>query len=128
MDSTDSDQPLAPFFWPLRLGELPEEPPRDWRVIGHDEGTWLVVSSVGVVESRSPSGQVRFVNSTLPAFERSLALLAPIWRRRSAQDDAGAANDVEALRRGLREIDPEAIADSESWWALILEQMENDLI
>lgn len=97
-------------------------------MIGHDEGTWLVESPVGVVESRSPSGQVRFVNSTLQAFERSLALFAPIWGRRSAHDDAGAASDVEALRRGLREIDPQAIADPESWWALIVEQMQNGLI
>jgi hypothetical protein len=128
MDSPTQLRPLPPFFWPLGYGDPPAGPPADGRVIGHDEGTWFVVSPAGIVESRSSSQPDRLVNSTMSAFGRSLTLFRALWVRRARQSDTEAAEDVEEFRNGLRQIDPPAIENPDAWWALVLEQMGNDLL
>lgn len=98
--------------------------------IGTDYGTDILLDADGRVRSVSESGEYpeRFVNSDLPAFVRSLAIV--IEKR---EEYAGESNDVldeqvEVLAATLLDIDENVFADPENWWSVIFEQMRDGLL
>ena len=119
---------MPPFFWPVGHGHPPGDAPAKWTVVGHDEGTWFVLADDGSLVSRAPGSPARFVNSSPQAFSESLEALEGAWRLRLTQDDSEATQAAHELHGRLRGIDPSAIERPDSWWALVLEQMDSGLL
>jgi hypothetical protein len=104
---------------------LPSEaPPFFWRaaaretfagraVIGRDEQTLFCVEPHGEVLAVDPDGVVpqRFVNASADHLARFLDVFAPAWRAWRDVDDADAQ-----------------LADGESFWSVVLEQMHDGLL
>jgi hypothetical protein len=118
---------LAPFFW--IAGEGDEPPGKPERVVGHDRATHLVIAA-GEVWSVDYAGVLprRLVNRSVNQFVDSLAGFRAAWATRADLDEAALDRQVVHLREILRNIDPEAIGDPESWWSVILEQMAHGLL
>jgi hypothetical protein len=102
------------------------------RVIGTDSVCELRVDAdAGIVRAFDPRGEVptRLVNSSV----RQMAAFIAAYQRYGS--DVGAARDeseqldiVGRLRLELTEIDPDAIADPEGWWSVVLEQVDHGLL
>lgn len=118
---------VPPFFWPVGQGDEPADPIPTHGVLGHDEATWIGVDDNGHVLSLDPWGRLpaRSVNSSPEQFAESLTIFAAAWGQGSVLDDRSALAQARGLRRALTEIDP-AIATQESWWSVILEQLDLD--
>ncbi|MCZ4604589.1 SUKH-4 family immunity protein [Streptomyces sp. Lzd4kr] len=69
----------------------------------------------------------RYVNFSVAAFARSLALLATVRERMQGLDPIAAGAEVAALQEQLAAIDASALANDETWWSLIVEQMWHGL-
>jgi hypothetical protein len=118
---------VPPFFWPVGQGDEPADSAPAYEVLGHDEATWVCVEDNGQVRSFDPSGRLpaRSVNASLQLFARSLTIFADAWASRAALDDGDAHEQARGLRRTLTDIDS-TIATEESWWSVILEQLDLD--
>ncbi|WP_129843676.1 nucleic acid/nucleotide deaminase domain-containing protein [Streptomyces sp. RFCAC02] len=99
-----------------------------WARLGTDRGTELCAAPDGSVLSVPlvGDGPPRFVNSSPPAFARSLAAL------HRALGDVLGAEDEERGRAAIRrfagevgEADPAALADPGHWWPLVLDDIRD---
>ncbi|MFG2227155.1 SUKH-4 family immunity protein [Streptomyces sp. NPDC048644] len=83
---------------------------------------------IGTVWAVQPSsGGGRFVNRTLSAYLRSLALLTATRTRMRGMDPYAAGAAVAAFQRDLVAIDSWSLDDEGNWWYLIVEQMWHGL-
>ena len=122
---------MPPFFWPLTEGELPPgRPSPDVEILGHDGGTFLVVSADGSVVSVAPGGDgaQRFVNSSTRQFTDSLAVLRDAWRVRAELSESDADAQASHLRAAITAIDAAAVDHHDHWWSLVLEQLDQGLL
>ncbi|MFJ7078858.1 SUKH-4 family immunity protein [Streptomyces sp. NPDC098781] len=69
----------------------------------------------------------RYVNASVGAFVRSLALLAAVRQRMQGVDPVAAGEEVAALQEQLVAMDPSALGNAETWWSLVVEQMWHGL-
>ncbi len=141
---------FGPFFWgqaqPGRpvptLAELAAErgvrPAPDagsYLVMGSDYGRQLCVQYgtahiVAVPMEAGPDGgsvPPQFVNTSLPQFVRSLALLGKMWRWRYGLTPEQAGRWTADFQEQLAALDPAAMASPENWWAVLVEQMWDGL-
>ncbi|GAA3059774.1 hypothetical protein GCM10020000_48340 [Streptomyces olivoverticillatus] len=141
---------FGPFFWgqaqPGRpvptLAELAAErgvqPAPDagsYLVVGSDYGRQLCVQYgtahiVAVPLEAGPDGRPavpQFVNTSLPQFVRSLALLGKMWRWRYGLTPEQAGRWTVDFQDQLASLDPVALSSPENWWAVLLEQMWDGL-
>ncbi|MEU5343983.1 SUKH-4 family immunity protein [Streptomyces sp. NPDC020766] len=142
---------MNPFFWaqaqPGRpvptLAELAQErgvqPSADagsYLVMGSDFGKAICVQYgtahiVAVPVEAGPGGASvppQFVNTGLPEFARSLALLGRMWRLRFGLNQEQAGRWTVDFQAQLAAIDPAALGSPESWWSVLLEQMWDGLL
>ncbi|AWK09454.1 hypothetical protein DDQ41_11550 [Streptomyces spongiicola] len=141
---------FGPFFWaqpphPVvpTLGELAAQrqvrPPSDansYLVLGSDFGRAICVQYgtahiVAVPVEGGPGGQPmvpQFVNSGLPEFTRSLALLGRMWRLRFGLSPEQAGRWTIDFQAQLATLDPAALSSPDSWWSVLLEQMWDGLL
>lgn len=142
---------MGPFFWaqaqPGRpvptLAELAAErgvqPAPDagsYLVVGSDFGRAVCVqygtaAIVAVPVEAGPGGAPvppQFVNSGLPEFARSLALLGRMWRLRFGLNQEQAGRWTVDFQAQLAALDPAALGSPESWWSVLLEQMWDGLL
>ncbi|MFI7009838.1 SUKH-4 family immunity protein [Streptomyces sp. NPDC050145] len=142
---------FGPFFWaqaqPGRpvptLAELAAErgvqPASDagsYLVMGSDFGKAVCVQYgtahiVAVPVEAGPGGgpvPPQFVNSGLPEFARSLALLGRMWRLRFGLNPEQAGRWTVDFQAQLNAIDPAALGSPETWWSVLLEQMWDGLL
>lgn len=142
---------LGPFFWaqaqPGRpvptLAELAGEQgvqaasdAGSYLVLGNDFGRQICVQYgtahiVAVPVEGEPAGQpapAQFVNSSLPQFARSLALLGRMWRLRYGLTPDQAGRWTVDFQNQLAGLDPAALASPENWWSVLLEQMWDGLL
>ncbi|MFI9082007.1 SUKH-4 family immunity protein [Streptomyces sioyaensis] len=83
---------------------------------------------LGTVWAVQPaSGGGRFVNRTLSAYLRSLALLVTTRRQMPGMDPYAAGAAVAAFQEQIAPIDSWALDDDGNWWSLIIEQMWHGL-
>ncbi|MFF7457646.1 SUKH-4 family immunity protein [Kitasatospora sp. NPDC008115] len=99
-------------------------------VLGTDGWALITLDTAcGAVRAVDPDhATARHCNASVTAFVRSLELFAG-WLpglRGLGPQDAGAA--VAALQLGLAALDPEAFADPENWWAVVVEQLWDGLL
>ncbi|MFJ1845869.1 SUKH-4 family immunity protein, partial [Streptomyces sp. NPDC088146] len=86
------------------------------------------------VEAASPAGghsqsvAPQFVNTGLPEFQRSMALLGRMWRLRFGLNPEQAGRWTVDFQAQLVALDAAALASPESWWSVLLEQMWDGLI
>jgi hypothetical protein len=73
------------------------------------------------------TAEARYVNASAAAFARSLALLATTRQRMRGRDPVAAGAEVAALQEQLVALDASALADAETWWSLVVEQMWHGL-
>lgn len=141
---------FGPFFWaqpgqPVvpTLAELaaqrqvqPAPDAGSYLVMGTDFGRALCVqygtaNIVAVPVEAGPGGQSvppQFVNTGLPEFVRSMALLGRMWRLRFGLNPEQAGRWTVDFQAQLVALDPAALASPESWWSVLLEQMWDGLI
>lgn len=74
------------------------------------------------------AGWARFVNTSIAAFDRSLALMARAWPALRGLDPYAAGSLVADFQIRLTAIDPAALRDEANWWSLIVEQMWDGLL
>ncbi len=141
---------FGPFFWgqaqPGRpvptLAELAAErgvraasDAGSYLVMGSDYGRQLCVQYgtahiVAVPVEAGPDGHPvppQFVNTSLPQFVRSLALLGKMWRWRYGLTPEQAGRWTVDFQSQLAALDPAALSSPENWWAVLLEQMWDGL-
>nr|WP_307668110.1 SUKH-4 family immunity protein [Streptomyces sp. V2I9] len=141
---------FGPFFWaqpgqPVvpTLGELAAQrqvqaapDAGSYLVMGTDFGRAICVqygtaNIVAVPVEAGPGGQSvppQFVNTGLPEFVRSMALLGRMWRLRFGLNPEQAGRWTVDFQAQLVALDPAALASPESWWSVLLEQMWDGLI
>lgn len=142
---------VGPFFWaqaqPGRpiptLAELAQErgaqPGPDsgsYLVVGTDYGRQLCVQYgtahiVAVPLEASPDGQPatpQFVNTGLPEFARSLAMLGRMWPLRYGLTPDQAGRWTVDFQQQLAALDPAALGSTETWWSVLLEQLWDGLL
>ncbi|MFF3982103.1 SUKH-4 family immunity protein [Streptomyces sp. NPDC001828] len=142
---------FGPFFWAQAvpgqpvptLAELAQQrgvrPAADagsYLVMGSDFGRAICVqygtaNIVAVPVEAGPGGQSvppQFVNSGLPEFVRSLALLGRMWRLRFGLNPEQAGRWTVDFQAQLAALDPAALASPESWWSVLLEQLWDGLL
>ncbi|MFE7749858.1 SUKH-4 family immunity protein [Streptomyces sp. NPDC057428] len=141
---------FGPFFWaqpghPVvpTLAELaaqrqvPAAPDAaSYLVMGSDFGRAICVqygtaNIVAVPVEADPGGRPvppQFVNTGLPEFVRSMALLGRMWRLRFGLNPEQAGRWTVDFQAQLVALDPAALASPESWWSVLLEQMWDGLL
>ncbi|MEW2066125.1 SUKH-4 family immunity protein [Streptomyces sp. NPDC007346] len=141
---------FGPFFWaqpgqPVvpTLGELAAQRQvqaapyaGSYLVMGTDFGRAICVqygtaNIVAVPVEAGPGGQAvapQFVNTGLPEFVRSMALLGRMWRLRFGLTPEQAGRWTVDFQAQLVALDPAALASPESWWSVLLEQMWDGLL
>ncbi|MCI0384011.1 SUKH-4 family immunity protein [Streptomyces sp. CNQ085] len=142
---------FGPFFWvqaqPGRpvptlaelareRGALPSADAASYLVMGNDYGRQLCVrygtAHIMAVPLEAPAGggpaAAQFVNSGLPQFVRSLALLGRMWRLRYGLTPEQAGRWTVDFQGMLACLDPAALAGPENWWSVLLEQMWDGLL
>ncbi|WP_032771911.1 SUKH-4 family immunity protein [Streptomyces sp. NRRL F-2202] len=141
---------FGPFFWaqpgqPVvpTLGELAAQrqvqaapDAGSYLVMGTDFGKAICVqygtaNIVAAPVEAGPGGQSvppQFVNTGLPEFVRSMALLGRMWRLRFGLTPEQAGRWTVDFQAQLVALDPAALASPESWWSVLLEQMWDGLI
>ncbi|WP_328891355.1 SUKH-4 family immunity protein [Streptomyces sp. NBC_00316] len=141
---------FGPFFWaqpgqPVvpTLAELavqrqvqPAADAGSYLVMGSDFGRAICVqygtaNIVAVPVEAGPGGQSvppQFVNTGLPEFVRSMALLGRMWRLRFGLNPEQAGRWTVDFQAQLVALDAAALASPESWWSVLLEQMWDGLI
>ncbi|MEU0703911.1 SUKH-4 family immunity protein [Streptomyces bacillaris] len=141
---------FGPFFWaqpgqPVvpTLGELAAQrqvqaapDAGSYLVMGTDFGRAICVqygtaNIVAVPVEAGPGGQPvppQFVNTGLPEFVRSMALLGRMWRLRYGLTPEQAGRWTVDFQAQLVALDPAALASPESWWSVLLEQMWDGLL
>lgn len=142
---------FGPFFWaqavpgaPLpTLAELaaqrqvqPASDAGSYLVVGSDFGKALCVQYgtahiVAVPVESGPGGAPvppQFVNSSLPQFVRSLAMLGHMWRLRQHLTPEQAGRWTVDFQANLVGLDSAALASPENWWSVLLEQMWDGLL
>ena len=95
-------------------------------VIGDDGGGRLELDGDRIF-SRDPTGQLptRFVNSSLQQLQSCIDAHR-VYADTVRDDDDGSAAGVFAA--AIRRIDVECLADSENWWAVVVEQTRDGLL
>ncbi|MFC9795932.1 SUKH-4 family immunity protein [Streptomyces sp. NPDC127584] len=141
---------FGPFFWaqpavPVvpTLAELaaqrqvqPAPDASSYLVLGSDFGRAICVQYgtahiVAVPVEAGPGGQsvpAQFVNTGLPEFTRSMALLGRMWRLRFGLNPEQAGRWTVDFQAQLAMLDPAALASPENWWSVLLEQMWDGLL
>ncbi|MFE7623220.1 SUKH-4 family immunity protein [Streptomyces sp. NPDC057509] len=141
---------FGPFFWaqpgqPVvpTLAELaaqrqvqPASDAGSYLVMGSDFGRAICVQYgtahiVAVPVEAGPGGAPvapQFVNTGLPEFTRSMALLGRMWRLRYGLNPEQAGRWTVDFQAQLVALDAAALASPESWWSVLLEQMWDGLI
>ncbi|WP_406738373.1 SUKH-4 family immunity protein [Streptomyces sp. NBC_00853] len=142
---------FGPFFWAQAvpgqpvptLAELAQQrqvqPASDagsYLVIGTDFGKALCVQYgtahiVAVPVEGGPGGAPvppQFVNSSLPQFVRSVAMLGHMWRLRQHLTPEQAGRWTVDFQANLAGLDSAALSSPESWWSVLLEQMWDGLL
>ncbi|MFB7171043.1 SUKH-4 family immunity protein [Streptomyces sp. NPDC056254] len=142
---------FGPFFWAQAvpgqpvptLAELaaqrqvqPATDAGSYLVIGSDFGKALCVQYgtahiVAVPVEGGPGGAPvppQFVNSSLPQFVRSLAMLGHMWRLRQHLTPEQAGRWTVDFQANLAGLDSAALSSPESWWSVLLEQMWDGLL
>ncbi|MFD3664369.1 SUKH-4 family immunity protein [Streptomyces sp. NPDC058659] len=141
---------FGPFFWaqpavPVvpTLAELaaqrqvqPAPDASSYLVLGSDFGRAICVQYgtahiVAVPVEAGPGGQSvppQFVNTGLPEFTRSMALLGRMWRLRFGLNPEQAGRWTLDFQAQLAMLDPAALSSPENWWSVLLEQMWDGLL
>jgi hypothetical protein len=139
-----------PFFWAqpaqrviptlaelAAQRQLPAGPDAaSYLVVGNDFGRAICVQYgtahiVAVPLEAAPGGgptAPQFVNSGLPEFVRSMALLGQMWRLRYGLNPEQAGRWTVDFQAYLAALDPAALASPENWWSVLLEQMWDGLL
>ncbi|MGW3183515.1 SUKH-4 family immunity protein [Kitasatospora sp. NPDC001119] len=138
---------FGPFFWaqaqegrPIpTLAELAAERGLaagpdfgGYLVLGNDYGRQLCVqygtAHVVAVDIDGTGQPPRFVNSGVPEFVRALALLGRMWRLRYGLTPDQAGRWTTDFQAQLAAIDPAALQNADTWWAVLLEQFWDGLL
>ncbi|MFB7904907.1 SUKH-4 family immunity protein [Kitasatospora sp. NPDC056076] len=126
--------PLAPYLAALGRGTRAAERERTAAagqlVLGTDGWALITLDPAdGAVRAVDPDdATARHCNADLRAFVRCLELFAGWWPTLRGLDPAAAGTAVDALQRGLAELDGTVYGDPENWWAVIVEQLWDGLL
>ncbi|MFJ7903845.1 SUKH-4 family immunity protein [Streptomyces sp. NPDC096198] len=83
---------------------------------------------LGAVWAVDPvTADARYINISLAAFARALALLFTARQRMQGLDPVGAGAAVASLQEQLAAVDPSSLGNPDTWWSLIVEQMWHGL-
>lgn len=131
-------QPVVPTLAELAAQRQVQAAPDagSYLVVGSDFGRALCVQYgtahiMAVPVEAGPGGQSvppQFVNTGLPEFTRSLALLGRMWRLRFGLNPEQAGRWTVDFQAQLLALDAAALSSPENWWSVLLEQMWDGLL
>ncbi|WP_031506297.1 SUKH-4 family immunity protein [Streptomyces megasporus] len=144
LEETGVPVAVGPYFRASGIGEavrlgvyashhrLDAPPPElgGWVRLGDDRGAELCVRPDGAVQAVFLSEVVpdMFVNASVDALNRSLTALDRALPRIAAADGMeGAVAVFRELNGELREVDPMAFTERESWWPRVLDDVRHTL-
>ncbi|PWR09825.1 hypothetical protein DKT68_11155 [Micromonospora acroterricola] len=125
--TVDVSAPDVELFSTLRV-EVGDEGPRAYIVLGSSPEDPMLLfcldaatGAVLLLDLQTPN--LETVNSSLAAFVEFLYRLGQLI----ATDPGGRERAARAaqIRAGLREVDPAAFAEPESWWSLAFDELES---
>jgi hypothetical protein len=110
----------------LSLAVEADQPP--WLRLGTDQGAQLAADADGAVHALLPKswGPARLVSQSIEQFAAGLAMLdryLPLLAAAAQSEQIGPL--WSKLRDALAYIEPDAQADPECWWALVLEDIRH---
>lgn len=116
-------------------GVQPAPDAGSYLVVGSDFGRHMCVqygtAHIVALPLEAPPGGTpappRFVNTGLPEFVRSLALLGRMWPLRYGLTHEQAGRWTVDFQLQLAALDQAALASPENWWSVLLEQMWDGL-
>ncbi|GGV02718.1 hypothetical protein GCM10010275_47270 [Streptomyces litmocidini] len=130
--------PVVPTLAELAVQRQVQAAPdaSSYLVLGSDFGRAICVQYgtahiVAVPVEAGPGGQSvppQFVNTGLPEFARSMALLGRMWRLRFGLNPEQAGRWTVDFQAQLAMLDPAALSSPENWWSVLLEQMWDGLL
>lgn len=101
---------------------------REWARIGADGGAEICADHEGAVHAvfLALAEPARFVNASTEAFTRSLdALDRALGAILGADGPQAASAAFRELEEQLRQFDPQAFAERENWWPLVLDDIRD---
>jgi hypothetical protein len=105
--------------------------PQRFLIIGDDSGTELGMrEGTGEILSLDPRGKLptRFVNSHILALLSFFAVSTKAQSELIGASDAKAFEMVASMREAFRREDSRSLDDPETWWSVILEQIEHGML
>lgn len=127
--STAAEAPVVLREFADGVGRRVVEPhTREWARIGSDGGAEICVDAEGAVHAvfLALAEPARFVNASVGDFTKSLeALDRALGAILGADSPQGASVAFGELREQLEQFDPQAFADRENWWPLVLDDIRD---
>lgn len=100
-------------------------------VIGEDEGTYLCINAQGEIISVDPEGELltRFVNKDLRAFLDCIVIYLVFQEKAlEIEEEEESKQALDEMIEEFNKADERALDNEENWWAVILEQIEMELM
>lgn len=99
-------------------------------VIGEDEGSYLCINPHGeiIAIDQEDESLIRFVNKDLRAFLDYIVVYIIFQEKALGIEDEKGMQVLEDMREEFMELDERALDNEENWWAVIIEQIEMELM
>jgi hypothetical protein len=127
--TTAHEEPVILREYADSVGRRVVEPhTREWARIGADGGAEICVDPEGAVHAvfLALAEPTRFVNASTETFTRSLdALDRALGTILGADSPRAASAAFGELEERLRQFDPQAFAERENWWPLVLDDIRD---
>lgn len=128
-NAAEPDDPPALGGYAARAGVVTSELRAGWWRLGSDGGAEVCVTDGGGVSAVLLEAEEsdRPVNATVTAFIASLLALDEYLPLLSDPDDLDDTAVYRQLRQRLSELDDTALADPETWWSRVLEDLRHEM-
>ena len=121
---------VGPIFQPISEPRVFEINGRSYIAVGGDLGTRLSVGAKDrtIVSVDPETGAERFVSRNLAQFAAMLGAVRQFWTQHANDADPDYERAAHRLRDELGQLDAAAFDSDETWWSMVVEQIEDGLL